>query len=750
MLNISNEFKEMASSPGCKIGVTVFIDGNMYGYDNKLIDFSINEGDSSGGISIGRTLCAGLEMTLESDAVISEQSEINLSLHFFKDNSPSVPLSLGRYFVDKINAPYRGSKTITAFDRMLSLERPYRSRLIYPATVSEIFNEIKIMTGIQVSNDVNILSNETVLSRPEIDLGEGRTGFYTFREILGDIAVMCGGDFYFDKNKELNITKFADVNEIVEKKNSFTYTFNNVEYTVRDVVWQNTFEPPDNDSVADDFGVLYVSTLMDFPENSQFINTLKTRLVGFKYEGAVIEKQGFGWYEVGDVLKVNKNGRLINILISGINYSGQNAAFFEKLTSSALSHSESNSNRKSSGSSNENNNFNNSNGGNNNSNNNAGNTFGFPRYPTDEEYAKVPHRSHIVIYEQQTSIPKPGGNSGNYFGLHPVRESFFKVLRTSFNRGSDTCGGSFSGGVLLNDNKIILIPFGLSTNIGIYDTVSDEFSTGATLGLSAVSIPLFMGGTLVSEDKIILTPCTSPNVGIYNPINDTFAIGALHGQGNNAFSHGILLPNGRIIFVPRSSQRVGIYNPDTDTFTSGATVGSNNYSKGVLLNNGKIIFIPRLGSSEIGIYDYINDIFTIGAAHGTSHQSPTFDLFSDGVLLPNGKIILIPDATNHFGIYDTVNNSFNLGTMGANPTLPVTGFVYGLLLPDGRILIISRMQTSFAAWFYNPDTDTLNIESPFGVSGLIGGFISGIAVSDDRVIYIPRTAQYIGILNIIY
>ena len=68
----------------------------------------------------------------------------------------------------------------------------------------------------------------------------------------------------------------------------------------------------------------------------------------------------------------------------------------------------------------------------------------------------------------------------------------------------------------------------------------------------------FVGGVLLPNNKVLLVPFFSANVGIYDIATNTYTDGPVHGKGNDAFQGGVLLPNNKVLLVPYNSANVGI------------------------------------------------------------------------------------------------------------------------------------------------------------------------------------------------
>ena len=61
--------------------------------------------------------------------------------------------------------------------------------------------------------------------------------------------------------------------------------------------------------------------------------------------------------------------------------------------------------------------------------------------------------------------------------------------------------------------------------------------------------------------------------------------------------------------------------------------------------------------------------------------------FVGGVLLPDGKVLLVPNSKGQCYVYDSVSNTtYAVGTAGLGSEV----FRGGVLLPDGKVLLVPR------------------------------------------------------------
>jgi hypothetical protein len=260
----------------------------------------------------------------------------------------------------------------------------------------------------------------------------------------------------------------------------------------------------------------------------------------------------------------------------------------------------------------------------------------------------------------------PFWNSGaaiNGYLYNPSTNSF--SVDTTFGPAY-TYNIRFSGGVLLRNGNIFLIPYS-GGNTNIYNPTSWPTTT---IG----GAPNYLrGGVLMSNGNVYCYPDGSFSVtaSIFNTVNNTYsnAGGTINFEANNA----ILLKDGRIFLSGSSICR--IYDPASDTIVTPNISGGG---RSLLLQDGKVFIFDGV---SIKIYYPDLDIAII------SSTTPISGL-NGSILLPNGKIFLVPNSTTSAQIYDT-----NLDTLTTSSVIFPSTSIY-TSLPNGKILMTNSTLSS--------------------------------------------------------
>ena len=135
---------------------------------------------------------------------------------------------------------------------------------------------------------------------------------------------------------------------------------------------------------------------------------------------------------------------------------------------------------------------------------------------------------------------------------------------------------SLSKKVITNDNKLVVNYLSAWNDIrtNANATVSGVSSTTA-VGTSGLGSTAFSGGVLMPDGTVTLVPFSKGQVYKYDPVaNTTTAVGT-SGLGADAFIGGVLMPDGTVTLVPYSNGQVYKYDPG---------LYSKNFGKGTLLS----------------------------------------------------------------------------------------------------------------------------------------------------------------------
>lgn len=341
-------YKVLAKAPTRRVYVRATISGSSsqtVTSDDKIISFTIDKGTQSGGMSIGSAYCAKLTMKL-IDTQVSPGDVVQVMNSFrFPDGSVVASNFLGFFTVQTVSRKGR-TTTLTAYDNIIKMSKDYKSKLTYPATLEAVLNEV---CGSGMTVDSNIAIPQYIVTEKPIKgiNSEGKTLFYTKRQMLGFIASLLGGNFYLGSgNNILYLTKYSAAAESMEAANTISADFSGYSFSVTDVVYSEDGISISRDDEKDSAGVLeFECPLKLVTAPSAIAETIKAALSSFQYEGATLTRQGYGLYELGELVTAyDSEGTAHTILISGIKQKFENGSFVEKYYSCAESSEEQNYN----------------------------------------------------------------------------------------------------------------------------------------------------------------------------------------------------------------------------------------------------------------------------------------------------------------------------------------------------------------------------------------------------------------------
>ena len=354
MYSVDDTVKALALAParhiyshaifGSKSGTT-WDNDRTYSDTDSLISAKIDIGSSSGGLTIGAAYSAKLTLKLMGDVTVNQTDRIIMRVGFYNsDGTKSDKIGLGWFYVDTITRKDKLT-TVVAYDKMLRGAKIYKpTALTFPCRASAILDDICGKMGISLRDGVTMpydpIINEAPIKGKDSD---GNTLYYTRREILGYLASIMGGNWFFDAGGHLAFTQFAAVSDTFAAANSTAADISSDAYAVTGITWNINGVPYSRFDDEDAAGMLEFSNPLKVDAKEPIMGAVEQRLVGLTYHSGTIQRQGCGWFELGDIVTAyRKDGTSAPVLITGINYSIEGGAFTEKIFSSALSNSESN------------------------------------------------------------------------------------------------------------------------------------------------------------------------------------------------------------------------------------------------------------------------------------------------------------------------------------------------------------------------------------------------------------------------
>lgn len=354
MYSVDDTVKALALAParhiyshaifGSKSGTT-WDNDRTYSDTDSLISAKIDIGSSSGGLTIGAAYSAKLTLKLMGDVTVNQTDRIIMRVGFYNsDGTKSDKIGLGWFYVDTITRKDKLT-TVVAYDKMLRGAKIYKpTALTFPCRASAILDDICDKMGVSLRDGVTMPYDPIINEAPTKGKdSDGNTLYYTRREILGYLASIMGGNWFFDAGGHLAFTQFAAVSDTFAAANSTAADISSDAYAVTGITWNINGVPYSRFDDEDAAGMLEFSNPLKVDAKEPIMGAVEQRLVGLTYHSGTIQRQGCGWFELGDIVTAyRKDGTSAPVLITGINYSIEGGAFTEKIFSSALSDSESN------------------------------------------------------------------------------------------------------------------------------------------------------------------------------------------------------------------------------------------------------------------------------------------------------------------------------------------------------------------------------------------------------------------------
>lgn len=238
MLGVSNSYRLAIKRPSRTFKSTILINGNVYS-DSEIINFSYEEHlYQQDTFTIGTAIMTSIEVELlYSQRVVDdfqEGAEFQVEIGLETNTNIFEFIPLGVFTVEDIERNNLTFKVV-AYDRMCRAEQEYYTSLEYPATLSEVAQEIADCLDLNLVTKEFVNHDFTVNVRPDFtDL--------TFREVLRYIGELTGGYSRINRNGEL---EFFNID--VDSGNGYNFTSNDTYST--DIIYDE-LSSDDSNSIA--------------------------------------------------------------------------------------------------------------------------------------------------------------------------------------------------------------------------------------------------------------------------------------------------------------------------------------------------------------------------------------------------------------------------------------------------------------------------------------------------------------------
>lgn len=349
MYEVTQDYLDKATAAGrvysLRVDIGEVVDGAVVDKAQYLggvgvLSLKIVRGQTTGGFSLGGTVCAQLSATFTNDVDVRVKDRLQVYVRFGSGDDVTAWRGLGWFYVDSVKQGLY-SKSVTAYDAMLRLEKNYKSKLTYPAKTSDVLNEISDQTNINLSSSLSLINDATIETIPQTDKSkDGEQKYYTRRAMLGYIAATNAGEAYIDVDFKINFAMPTETGYTIEAASVISQTIDDTDFMVDGIVWNKSGI---SYSLNDDFAenTVELTNPLEYTSEEQILHSLETKLVGLSYSSITLKKQGTGIFQLGDLVDYAAlDGTVYTMLVMGIVYDFSNGFFSETLYSLAKSASQ--------------------------------------------------------------------------------------------------------------------------------------------------------------------------------------------------------------------------------------------------------------------------------------------------------------------------------------------------------------------------------------------------------------------------
>lgn len=171
--------------------------------DFTLKNNSLNEGAGVSGLPLGVAVCRSIQIELmNDDDHLSDYDFYGAKIHLYLTYQLSHSVEKIDYGFYTVTIPetYGATVIITAFDDMYKADVPYDSDLVYPATLGAILGDACQKCHIN-QGDVTFLNSTFLASGKPTDV--------TYRQVIGYVAMIAGGNARIDMEGYLRIKTYT-------------------------------------------------------------------------------------------------------------------------------------------------------------------------------------------------------------------------------------------------------------------------------------------------------------------------------------------------------------------------------------------------------------------------------------------------------------------------------------------------------------------------------------------------------------
>lgn len=249
-------------------------------------------------ITIGNTCASSVTFSIYMPTVSLENKEITI-FEGVKVGTEIKYIKLGIFTITKQTSD--GEYTsYEAYDRMYKADMPYFSDMTFPSTDKAILNEICGKLGISLAT--NIVTTHTINEKPQ---------GYTYREIIGYMAMLQGGNAVINADGNLELRWYKDSGYVLDGHKYYqqgvTFTTSK-DFIIQKLTCNNTkngsTEQSEITSGDGATGLTFANPFM----TQETLDEVYKKIGGFTFRPLTVKFVGDYRLEVGDIITVNKGG----------------------------------------------------------------------------------------------------------------------------------------------------------------------------------------------------------------------------------------------------------------------------------------------------------------------------------------------------------------------------------------------------------------------------------------------------------
>lgn len=253
-------------------------------------------------------------MLLNMDESLSAKSfegkEVHIEIGFVLDkfSKPVEFTSMGFFIIEEASKE-KGSIRLSGFDRMILFEKPYVTKLTYPATLKQILIEICMEAGVPLETTSFLNDDYVVQNRPDLESVSLRMALEYVSELACSFARI-------NRKSKLELVTLVETALTIDMTNYYDMKLSEYEYGPIDYVAIN------NEGILEDIGegenILEIKdNIFCFNPNEQLLKNIYNRVKNFRFKPFNSTWQGNVLTAPGDVINVSyKDGETYKSFIA--------------------------------------------------------------------------------------------------------------------------------------------------------------------------------------------------------------------------------------------------------------------------------------------------------------------------------------------------------------------------------------------------------------------------------------------------